>query len=67
MKRKFYRPVWAVQQIVRHDRSYMTEDICEHGIGHPNREWMRLFQEKYDDSGIHGCDGCCSKNRGKKH
>lgn len=38
----------------RHDRG-IFERICEHGVGHidPNTYLP------HDDSGIHGCDGCC--------
>ena len=52
------RPPWAVKQIVR--ASGLVEDICEHNLGHPNREYI----ERHDPDGelglgIHGCDGCC--------
>ena len=56
----YKKPKWAVQQITR--ESGLIEDICKHGVGHPNRDWIK----KYDSRGIkgfsiHGCDGCCSK------
>ena len=56
---KYKKPVWAINQITR--ESGLIEDICMHGIGHPNSEWLR----KNDPQGklgfsIHGCDGCCS-------
>jgi hypothetical protein len=38
--------------------SGLIEDVCEHGVGHPNREWLRAHPEH---DGIHGCDGCCSE------
>lgn len=52
------KPDWAVDQVTR--ASGLIEDICEHGVGHPNGAWM----EKFDPGGhrgwgIHGCDGCC--------
>lgn len=59
-KRKFPIPSWAVDQI---DRGHVIEDICEHGLGHPNREFLKKYPEA---SGIHGCDGCCSKDKEKK-
>jgi len=51
---------WAIQQIVR--ESGLVEDVCEHGVGHPNIEWL-LKYDVSNDLGfwIHGCDGCCSK------
>ena len=59
MKMKYKMPEWAVDQEVR--SSGIVEDICEHGVGHPNAEWLA----KHDTDGklgfgIHGCDGCCS-------
>jgi len=40
----------------REDRRIM-ERICEHGIGHPDRD-----QIMRDEAGwVHACDGCCSK------
>ena len=50
-------PLWAVQQIVRHDRNGMLEDVCKHGVGHPNRAWLEAHPR---DGGIHGCDRCCA-------
>lgn len=60
---EFPKPDWAVSQSVRWETG-LLEDICEHGIGHPNREWLA----KYDPDGtkcfgIHGCDGCCRISR----
>lgn len=54
---KYTKPKWAVQQITR--ASGLIEDICEHGVGHPNQVWL---DEHPDEAhwGIHGCDGCCS-------
>jgi len=52
------KPDWAVKQIVR--ASGLVEDICEHGIGHPNEAWMKLHDPDGERGfGIHGCDGCC--------
>jgi hypothetical protein len=60
----FYpKPKWAQKQIVRTDvfAKGLVEDICSHGIGHPNKDWL----EKNDVSGafaIHNCDLCCGKD-----
>lgn len=58
MKTKYKKPDWAVDQTIR--ASGLVEDICEHGIGHPNVEWLK----EHDPDGtfgfaVHGCDGCC--------
>lgn len=39
----------------RNDRG-IFEHMCEHGIGHPCPDSLPP-----SDTGIHGCDGCCSK------
>jgi hypothetical protein len=54
------KPKWAVRQLRRWDRYGLLEDICEHGIGHPNIYWL----DEHDPQGlkmmgVHGCDGCC--------
>lgn len=56
---RYEMPKWAVQQYGR--VGGLVEDICRHGIGHPNPEWLA----ENDPTGkrhldIHGCDGCCS-------
>lgn len=47
----------------RHDRG-IFERICEHGIGHPDPDqfdyWIETGQES---QGVHGCDGCCYRQR----
>ena len=51
-------PSWAVAQTIR--ETGLVEDMCKHGIGHPNQKW--LAKHDYDGKlmmGIHGCDGCC--------
>jgi hypothetical protein len=51
------------KQILR--RSTLIEDVCSHGIGHPNPDSARFlnWRDGYDpDKGswfTHGCDGCC--------
>ncbi len=42
----------------RGDRGIM-ERICPHGVGHPDPDDYRIING--EDSGIHGCDGCCSE------
>lgn len=59
--KKYKKPDWAIQQIMRDG---MIEDICEHGVGHPNHEWYQEMlkihgKEEGEGYGIHGCDGCC--------
>jgi len=49
------KPKWAIQQIYR---SGCVEDICKHGVGHPNRKWLDRVGFEHIN-GIHGCDGCC--------
>jgi len=52
------KPDWAVKQIVRRDRpDRCVEDICQHGVGHPNKQWLKKQNNTY--AGVHGCDGCC--------
>jgi hypothetical protein len=62
---KYNKPDWAVKQIVR--ANGLIEDVCEHGVGHPNRDWMKLHDPDGEKGcGIHGCDGCCIKNKNKE-
>lgn len=58
---KYKMPDWAVDQIVRADGR--VEDICEHGVGHPNLEYLMSIDDsnKRYYASIHGCDGCCWK------
>lgn len=69
MKGIYVIPHWAVQQITR--ETGLLEDICEHGVGHPNLQWIREYRErdpKPKDAksiGVHGCDGCCYKGEKK--
>lgn len=65
MKTKYKKPDWAVDQTVR--ATGLVEDICEHGVGHPNIEWLK----EHDPDGklgfsVHGCDGCCLRGLEKK-
>lgn len=56
---RYPKPDWAVKQIVR--ASGLVEDVCKHGLGHPNAAWMKLHDPDGEKGlGIHGCDGCCS-------
>ena len=57
-KTKYKKPEWAVKQITR--ISGLVEDVCKHGVGHPNREWIKEHDPDGERGfGIHGCDGCC--------
>jgi hypothetical protein len=43
----------------RQDRRIM-ERICPHGVGHPDIDGIAYgLRHGSDDTGIHGCDGCC--------
>ncbi len=56
---EYPKPQWAVSQLYR--ETGLLEDICKHGIGHPNEDWLK--DNDLDHArcfGIHGCDGCCS-------
>lgn len=58
----YQKPEWAVKQVVR--ASGLVEDICEHGIGHPNGPWMKIHDPNGEQGfGIHGCDGCCADEK----
>ena len=37
----------------------LVEIVCEHGVGHPSK----LLTPPSRYNGVHGCDGCCSKQR----
>ena len=55
---EYVKPDWAVSQLWR--ETGLLEDVCEHGVGHPNRDFLK--QEGWPSVwGVHGCDGCCSK------
>jgi len=56
--KKYPKPEWAEYQLIR--MSGLVEDICIHGIGHPNREWIKDYPAN-KHLAIHGCDGCCNK------
>ena len=53
---KYKKPKWAVKQMIR--MSGLVEDICEHGVGHPNEEWIKAHPGE-EHFICHGCDGCC--------
>jgi hypothetical protein len=57
----YEQPDWAVDQIRR--LNGLIEDICEHGVGHPNQEYMQREGFKRPAMGVHGCDGCCCRRR----
>lgn len=61
------KPDWATHQIVR--ASGLVEDICEHGVGHPNISWLKIHDKNGDGGfGIHGCckNLCCFDEDTKK-
>lgn len=55
--KRYSKPSWAVAQTVR--ETGLLEDICKHGVGHPNEDWLMDHHENH--WAIHGCDGCCCK------
>ncbi len=58
-------PEWATGQTTR--ASGLVEDICKHGVGHPNCAWMNKFDPGgLRGWGIHGCDGCCKPKKEDK-
>lgn len=61
IKKNYKAPEWAIQQVIR--SSGLVEDICEHGVGHPNREWIEAHPDAPEWLQIHGCDGCCNKEK----
>lgn len=64
----FHRPSdhhmkgWKI--FVRFDRGGLVERLCTHGVGHPDPDSL-LYLEGIGrkDDGVHGCCGCCSKER----
>jgi UDP-2,3-diacylglucosamine pyrophosphatase LpxH len=56
-------PLDAAPMLWRRDRQLM-ERVCEHGIGHPDRDHIAYVRRAYGldvarVQGVHGCDGCC--------
>lgn len=61
-RNKYEKPAWAIAQLIR--MSGLLEDICEHGVGHPNQAFLDANKEMFDKGySIHDCDGCCSKGK----
>lgn len=56
-RNEYESPDWAVGQVVR--ETGLVEDTCEHGVGHPNIEWLKRHGSA--GAGVHGCDGCCRR------
>lgn len=51
-------PLARAPRYWRGDRGIM-ERICDHGVGHPDPDDERIILQ--EDSGVHGCCGCCRK------
>lgn len=49
----------GARQVLR--ASTLIEDICSHGVGHPNPDSAAYlnWRDKSTSWGVHGCDGCC--------
>jgi len=55
---QYEQPDWAVQQLQR--ASGLIEDVCNCGVGHPNRDWLAKHDPEGKRAlGVHGCCGCC--------
>lgn len=52
-------PEWSIQQIRR--ASGLIEDICDCGVGHPNKAFLDTVKDAKRREGlsVHGCCGCC--------
>lgn len=54
----YSKPSWAKFQITR--ETGLIEDICSHGVGHPNDDFIKTVPEKdWFSWSVHGCCGCC--------
>jgi hypothetical protein len=54
----YSKPDWAVEQVTR--VSGLVEDVCKHGVGHPNVECVKdIDPDGKRGLSVHGCDGCC--------
>lgn len=49
----------GARQVLR--ASTLIEDICSHGVGHPNPDSAAYlnWRDKSTSWDVHGCDGCC--------
>ncbi|WPH58237.1 hypothetical protein SEA_ALONE_123 [Streptomyces phage Alone3] len=56
-----YHPLSDAKQLMREDRGFLIERICDHGIGHPDPDSASFMAKSGYGLGIwiHGCDGCC--------
>lgn len=55
-------PLSDAPKILR--ESGLVEDLCPHGIGHPNMDALAYFEWiGISGLGIHGCDGCCNNSK----
>lgn len=61
---RFDRPVY--NQGLRQPVGYLTERLCEHGIGHPDPDSLAYLISRGagEHEGTHGCCGCCHSNDG---
>jgi len=56
---KYPMPYWATKQVIR--ASGLIEDICEHGMGHPNKAFLKANPNYIGAHSSHTCDGCCNR------
>ena len=61
----FDKPAWAHGRVKR--ASGLVEDVCVHGVGHPNPQSLEVLEAQgLKGFGIHGCDGCCHNEERKE-
>lgn len=60
-----YHPLSDAKQLIRTDKYMLIEDICKHGVGHPNPDSASFISKKigYTSIWVHGCDGCCQETK----
>lgn len=55
---RYPKPSWATHQVVR--IGGLVEDVCGHGIGHPNKAYLKEHDPyNFKQLGVHCCDSCC--------
>ena len=59
--KKFPAARWARGQLIR--ETGLLEDLCKHGVGHPNLAWLKANDPKNRRRlDVHGCCGCCHES-----
>jgi len=57
--RRYKKPEWAVTQVIREEG--LVEDVCIHGVGHPNKQWLQE-NPLIANNHVHACciKECCT-------